>query len=45
MTETTSLVTTKLVVDDLEKQSAFYCGAYGFVERGRVQAEIDGEAT
>jgi catechol 2,3-dioxygenase-like lactoylglutathione lyase family enzyme len=39
----TTLTTTKLVVHDLEKTSAFYCGAYGFVERARVQAEIDGE--
>ena len=39
----TRLVTTKLVVDDLERLSAFYCGAYDFAERGRIQAEIDGE--
>jgi predicted enzyme related to lactoylglutathione lyase len=40
---TTTLVTTKLVVHDLEKTSAFYQQAYGFLERGRVQAAIDGE--
>jgi len=42
-TTDTTLATTKLVVHDLEKLAAFYCGAYGFVERGRIQAEIDGE--
>jgi len=42
--EETRLVTTKLVVDDLVGVSDFYCRAYGFVERARIQAEIDGEA-
>ena len=42
--QATTLVTTKLVVHDLDKLSAFYCEAYGFAPRGRVQAAIDGEA-
>lgn len=37
------MVSTKLVVHELERSAAFYCEAYGFEERGRVQAEIDGE--
>jgi predicted enzyme related to lactoylglutathione lyase len=40
---TTRLTSTKLVVDDLESTKRFYCEAYGFSERGRVQAEMLGE--
>ena len=43
MSDTPRLSSTKLVVHDLEKEKAFYCEAYGFVERGRVQAEMLGE--
>lgn len=43
MSAPTRMTTTKLVVHDLEKTAAFYCGAYGFVEQTRIQAEIDGE--
>lgn len=43
MTQAPRLSSTKLVVDDLEATKNFYCGAYGFVERGRVQAEMLGE--
>ena len=43
MSETPRLTSTKLVVGDLEKTKAFYCEAYGFVERGRIQAEMLGE--
>ncbi len=39
----TKLLSTKLIVDDLEATRAFYCKAYGFVERGRIQAEMLGE--
>ncbi len=38
-----TLTSTKLVVHDLDATNAFYCGAYGFVERARVQAEMIGE--
>lgn len=34
---------TKLVVHDLEATRDFYCDAYGFVERGRIQADMLGE--
>ena len=40
---TTRLTSTKLVVDDLESTKDFYCAAYGFTERGRIQAEMLGE--
>lgn len=43
MIQAPKLSSTKLVVGDLEKTKAFYCGAYGFVERGRIQAEMIGE--
>ena len=43
MSDAPRLSSTKLVVGDLEKASAFYCEAYGFVERGRVQVEMLGE--
>jgi len=39
----TTLSSTKLVVDDLERAKDFYCGAYGFSERARIQAEMIGE--
>ncbi|MFK7894587.1 MAG: VOC family protein [Myxococcota bacterium] len=39
----TQLISTKLFVDDLESVKNFYCEAYGFIERGRVQAEMLGE--
>jgi len=37
------LTSTKLVVHDLDGTNAFYCEAYGFIERARVQAEMIGE--
>jgi len=40
---TARLTSTKLVVGDLESTKTFYCEAYGFSERGRVQAEMLGE--
>lgn len=40
---TPRLSSTKLVVGDLDATKDFYCGAYGFVERGRIQAEMMGE--
>ena len=43
MTGTVRLISTKLVVEDLESTKNFYCKAYGFSERGRVQAEMLGE--
>ena len=43
MTTTVRLTSTKLIVADLEATKAFYCEAYGFSERGRVQAEMLGE--
>lgn len=43
MTTTARLISTKLVVEDLESTKNFYCEAYGFSERGRVQAEMLGE--
>lgn len=46
MTDTNAtprLISTKLVVDDLEAIKDFYCKAYGMAERGRVQAEMLGE--
>ena len=43
MSDTPSLSSTKLIVGDLEKAKAFYCEAYGFCERGRIQAEMLGE--
>jgi predicted enzyme related to lactoylglutathione lyase len=43
MTMTAQLISTKLVVEDLESTKRFYCEAYGFSERGRVQAEMLGE--
>ena len=36
----TRLTSSKLIVEDLEATKGFYCGAYGFVERGRIQAEM-----
>ena len=36
----TRLISTKLIVEDLEATKDFYCGAYGFVECGRIQAEM-----
>jgi predicted enzyme related to lactoylglutathione lyase len=39
----TTISSTKLVVDDLERAKDFYCGAYGFSERARIQAEMVGE--
>ena len=38
-----TLLTTKLIVHDLEMTAAFYCDAYGFERTGRIQAEIAGE--
>jgi len=38
-----TLSSTKLVVDDLDGARDFYCGAYGFSERARIQAEMIGE--
>ncbi len=35
---------TKLIVHDLEGMSAYYQGAYGLKEFGRVQADIEGDA-
>ena len=43
MNDAPRLSSTKLVVGDLEKAKAFYCEAYGFLERGRIQAEMLGE--
>ena len=43
MTTFPRLSSTKLVVDDLESTKAFYCEAYGFEVRGRIQAEMLGE--
>ena len=40
MTTPATLIATKLIVDDLETTTRFYCDAYGFVERGRVQADM-----
>ncbi|MBW2268984.1 MAG: VOC family protein [Deltaproteobacteria bacterium] len=37
---TSALSFTKLVVDDLEKMTAFYCDVYGMKELQRVQAHI-----
>ena len=39
-----TLTSTKLVVEDLEKSAAFYCEAYGLEQKGRIQADIGGEA-
>ena len=39
----TRLGPTKLIVHELEKTAAFYCQAYGFEQKGRIQAEIKGE--
>ena len=40
MTAMARLISTKLVVEDLESTKNFYCEAYGFSERGRIQAEM-----
>ena len=39
----TTMVSTKLVVHELDETAAFYCEAYGFEQTGRIQAEIAGE--